>query len=642
MKKSKPESDDLPSKSGSPGPCFWGLTPPFNPKKICLGQIPALCVHHYQEGNCPGPWTWRLTNPDGSLTTGSFGTFPVPEFCVPETEIYVPPSPGKYEYKLRIKRADDGASTVTFTVYVYPVFKAQVLDADGNEITHLCWGKTAKLRMDELPPSCQVTWTYSTDGITFSPMPYGYGSGNPYNTNLIDWVPDEDQVITFRGTVNADCLGLPTPWPVSDDPADPGCCPNAVDVTLGIWGHPKAGEITVTREGQLLNSPYEYCEPAFDFDSPLELGFDPDSPLVEDSFSWFCPQGGTFDNPSIQNPRFTIDEPGTYDICVEIGNHACSPPLQKSVRLVVEKLISAGIERTDNNPAELCWGMDAALTLTHDGLSGSSIAWEYALGSCSGDCEECDGDWSLPPGVISPVQYTNDLFGLTYPPVDPCVVDKICWRARVQSPTMICPPAYSNIVTIPVIKPPSKPAISPAGPLVKCFNTSVWLTAVPPVCGTPPESGYFYQWYYNGLAFGSGETIEAMDGGNYCVEVFNKNSCSSARSDTVIVRDCIIVAGIRKEPCECSETGEEITLKVDPLPVCILEPTGPVGHCKGQYHYLWSEPDPEGHDQTGTSAIILCPKVTTTYSVKITNQMGCTIEVFHTIKRCPHHDGGKS
>ncbi|MBU2586477.1 MAG: hypothetical protein KKH32_14255 [Bacteroidetes bacterium] len=570
--------------------CWLIPNPPT--QKICLGSTPQLCAWAIMFGTgISGPYTWSLTDPNGPPQTGSSPAGWFALICVSPT---MPTTPGVYTYTLTVTRGTC-TRTVTFTVNVYPNLTAAVLDyPSGNPITDLCWGDDATVNMNGVPPGCSVTWYYRDLPISTWTL---LGTGNPYNTNQIKPTcsPGQPFVIReFKGKVS--CTNMPTPWPTS--------CPDDKIVSLQVWCPTQPGTISVSPGTQICsnnNYPVNVTSTVTGYVGTI--------------------LGWTVNNSPIPNSAgqstitYSITSAGNYTFCVQVKNGTCQQQ-QACILVKVEDPITAQIT---SNKSEVCWGKDAQLTLTHNGPPGTQVQWQYQI--------NCAPPW-ITTGNTGTVQNTNELFGPSYPGINPpqnppCVPDKICWRAIVSSPTGICPPTVTAPLTINVIQPPTKPTISPPGPLVKCPNTSVTLTASTPACGTPP---FTYQWYLNGLPVAAGQTIQATQPGNYFVVVYNKNNCDSAQSkNTVTVRDCstkVVIQG----PCTCS-SGTAITLTA--IPTSFVVPPGPPGNCGPPYTYLWST------GATTQSIIIPCPQQTTTLWVEVTNAMGCKTKVYHTIKRCP-------
>jgi len=574
--------------------CICWLIPNPPTQKICLGSTPQLCVWAIMfGGTCTGPWSWTLTNPNNSTSSGTSTTF---NFCVPPSSIFVPATPGVYTYTLKVTRGTC-TRTATFTVNVYPNLTAEIWDYPPvTPITEICWGDDATLNMQNVPPGCQVDW-YSGPTST-GPWTLMSSVVSPYgfNTGIINPLCPSGQNFVmryYRGVVNPNCLNFPSPWP-------PGC-PNRKTVSLKVWCPTKPGTISVS-PGTEICSYNNY---------PVNVTLTVTG-HVGNILGW------TVNNNSIPNSAgqstitHGITSADNYNFCVQVKNGTCTQQ-QSCIVVQVEDPITANIS---SNKSEVCWGDDAQLTLTHNGPAGSTVTWQYQI--------NCTGPW-ITTGIIGTVHNTNKLFnsyGINPPLTLPCEPNQICWQAIVSSPTGTCLPTITAPLTINVIVPPTAPTITPPGPLVKCPGTSVTLTASTPACGTP----FTYQWYHNGLPVATGQTIPATQPGNYSVVVYNKNKCDSAESKIVTVRDCITKVVVRG-PCTCS-AGTAITLTA--MPSSDVFPPGgpPVPQCGGPYTYLWST------GATTPSITTPCPQQTTILWVEVTNAMGCKTKVFHTIKIC--------
>jgi hypothetical protein len=546
---------------------------------------------------------WTLADGSGNITSGTYIT--IPSYAVQFTIPLSPPptAPGIYNYSLTVTRG--GCSkTINFSVIIYPNVAIQVLDyPSGSPITSLCWGEDAVLRMDGVPQNCNVLWEYSLNGgSSWNAMPGG-GTGNPYNTNPVNWFPcsGPSRTVHFRGTVQ-NCGNSPAPWPAA--------CSDKKIISLQVFCPSVAGSISVSSSSHIIQAGNKICSNNnYPVSLSLALGG------YTGSITGWTRNPGSI--PASTNATISdlITAAGTYTYTATVQNNGCASKTAQ-VTIVIEDPITASVS---SNKTEVCWGDDASLTLTHNGPPGTQVTWQYSL--------NCTGPW-LNSGVISVVQNTNELFGPSFPSVvpptlSPCNPNKICWRAIVTSPTGICSPVVTSPVTINVIVPPTAPVITPAGPIVKCWGAPVTLTTSTPVCGGSPIT---YQWYLNGLPVGSGQSFQATEPGNYFVVAHNKNNCDSIQSTNVVtVRDCITKV-IIEGPCTCSP-NMSFTLTANAS--SLMQPPGTTpATCGGPYSYLWST------GATTQSINMGCPLQTTTVWVEVTNAMGCVTKVFHTIKKC--------
>jgi hypothetical protein len=596
--------------------CWWQFAWPvpymIPVPKVCVGD--PIGIHIVVIGGSgPITWSYSCNGPSGLCGSGS-GT---------GSWIALPPpsSPGVYTYTVSWQRSGCPPKTQTITFYVYPNLTAQVLDyPSGTPITDLCWGDDATLNMVGLPPGCQVTWEYSTNGgITWNSL----GQGNPFNTNPISGsnplfsglsCTGPSITLQFRGTVT-NCLNLPSPWP-------PGC-PNVKTTSLTVWCPSQAGNITASStSGHTIQPGNKICSdkngdgtPDYPINLTLTL-----NNYIGTITGWSCVSA------NMPTANYTINNAGTYTCAVTVQNGNCSPA-STQITIIVEDPIQGNIQITQNgvptNSPEVCWG-DDKVTMTFIPTSplppGTILKWEYQI--------NCSGPW-IPSGVTGTTQNANDLI-LTpfYPPVNPCLVDKVCWRVVAQSATGTCPANIIGPVTINVVKPFDKnnpPYITPPSPSVKCPGQPVTLTVTNYTnCATGPFS---FQWYLNGLPIpgATSASLNAVDPGNYTVVVYNKNKCDSIETKPVTVRDCstkVVIEG----PCTCSP-GTMITLIASASSFVV--PPGPKPkQCGPPYTYLWST------GATTPSITIPCPSQTTTYWVEVTNAMGCKVKAFHKVKVC--------
>jgi hypothetical protein len=605
-----------------PGFCGLILTSPFTYSFCQSGGTFISSISWLLFTVPPGPpnATWTLIDPNANSTSGTVACGG--SLCPGNVPISWPANqPGTYQWTLTVTRGNCTRKQ-TITLYVYPKLQVQIRDyPTSTTVTNICWGDDATLNMLDVfgnaPPSgCQVTWEYSANGgSTWNPL----GQGNPFNTNPITSTnplfgslnllcnpPTANITLQFRGTLDPNCLNLPQAWPAA--------CPNVMTTSLKVW--------CPTQPGTISASPgIKICSNNNPVNVTLTL-----SGQVGTVTGWTVngnPITGSAGQTTITYP---ITSAGTYQFCATVQNGPCAPA-PACVTVIVEDPINGTIKVTQNGvitPSPVvCWG-DDKVTMTFVPTNplppGTIIKWEYQI--------NCTLPW-INSNVTGLTQNSNDLI-LTpfYPAVNPCLVDKVCWQVTVQSPTLICPATIVGPVTIKVIKPFDRnnpPVISPAQPPVKCPGQPVTLTVTNyNNCATGP---FTFQWSFNGLPVpgATSASINAVDPGNYTVEVCNMNKCDCIETAVVTVRDCITVVEIQGP---CCKAGQTVTLTAAIVSSQVFPPGGPPSNCGGPYTYLWST------GATTPSITIPCPSTTTIYWVEVTNAMGCKTKVFRTVKAC--------
>jgi hypothetical protein len=559
--------------------------------------------------------TWTVTDPNNIQSSGTVNCSGA--ICSGSAPISWPASqPGTYQGTLKVTRGNCTRST-PITLSIYPNIQVQVLDyPSNNPTTNLCWGEDATLQMTDVngnppPAGCQVTWEYSANnGSTWKPL----GQGNPFNTNPITSTNPlfnglsctvQDITLQFRGTLDPNC-----PLPLLGQPPN---CSNVKITSLKVTCPTQPGTITASPGPKICNA-----NAVYPFNVPLNLVGNVGT-VAGWTASGPCSVSGTGTSAT-----GVFTGPGICTFGANVQNAPC-PAQPSSLTVTVEDPIKGSIQVTQNGTPnqtpEVCWGDDKVemtFVPTKPLPAGAILTWEYQI--------NCAGAWTA-SGVTGTAQNSNDLI-LTpfYPPVNPCLTDKVCWRLKTQTQAAICPPTIITPVTINVVKPFNKnspPVISPAQPPVKCPGQPVTLTASNyNNCATGPFS---FQWYLDGLPIPfTTPSISAVDPGNYAVEVCNKNKCDCIETAPVTVRDCITEVEITGP---CCKMGQTTTLTASIVSSQVF-PGGPPGNCGGPFTYLWST------GATTASIQISCPSTSGSYWVEVTNGMGCKTKVVYPVKGC--------
>lgn len=329
---------------------------------------------------------------------------------------------------------------------------------------------------------------------------------------------------------------------------------------------------------------------------------------------------------------FTYTGPAVApQMCFEakIQNCAC-PPANPSFCIPVDPKPMCGtidgMDPVDLFPTgvpyeyEICPGHDALVGMVNPAdFKNCNPLWQFHLDT------DGPGVWK-DLGFSNSNQNTNTLAQL-YPanspylwlPTTTCISYRIQCRP-LNFPNSGCDTCLSNEVKICLVPPPVNVTIS--GNTQFCENTGTTLTV-------NPTGPYTYTWYLNGVGpVGSGTSYFATQGGCYTVEV--SNACEKVVSPPYCVEECIIVPEIDcplDNPCACP--GVPITLSgCDSADTC----TGTM-----PFTYAWSASTPppgipggpNGCEYTHTPA-----PGGTTYTLTVTNSIGCSASVSRTIIPC--------
>jgi hypothetical protein len=241
----------------------------------------------------------------------------------------------------------------------------------------------------------------------------------------------------------------------------------------------------------------------------------------------------------------------------------------------------------------ICDGDGDVLTLANS--CGDVVQWESSSSGLAGTFNVIQGSG----GTFT--WYTNKI-----PPHD-------AWY-QVLVKNGPCGAVYSNKFHVTINHKPN-PTITAGGPLQFCAPGSVMLTATNPNGGT-------CQWYRNGLPIGSGMTWPATASGNYYMVC--SNSCGITKSNIITVK--------------ASKPLAVITGACGVCPPNCVSLSALVGGGVPPYTFAWSQ---GGSGQS----INACPTTTQTYTLTVTDAIGCTTTANHTIEICPQQliaDAGKN
>jgi len=264
-------------------------------------------------------------------------------------------------------------------------------------------------------------------------------------------------------------------------------------------------------------------------------------------------------------------------------------------------ILPTKLNQISSNPKiyEICPGDDAALKID-DPFANCIPTWEYSFNLSS---------WT-PLGSTNSIQNTNILPTSSWPG------SNIYYRIKcnpLNDPSG-CEPCFSDTLEIRLINQPSPVVIS--GPLQFCAGSAAVLTYAG---GTP---GLTHQWYCNGIPVGNGSsTLNATDGGCYWVE--STDGCFTVKSTLYCIDACVVEARISC-PNTCPKPGVPITLSAcDSFDSCGLPLT-----------YTWTVTGSTAPTINGCTITHVPDPGGTTYTVTVTNSLGCTDTTSTTIVPC--------
>lgn len=206
---------------------------------------------------------------------------------------------------------------------------------------------------------------------------------------------------------------------------------------------------------------------------------------------------------------------------------------------------------------------------------------------------------------FNPAPGTND--GAEYTPPG---LNQTTWYRRTVRPTNAeCPPTPSNVIEITIEPLPEAPTVEAAAVTV-CQGNSATLRAI--------GNGHTYEWYttptFGSPVFYGQEFLTPRLTGNttYYVQAVSANQCVSPTRTPVTVSVTEIFA----------DAGRDTTI-IEGETIALL--------AKGGTQYQWSPA--AGLNNTDIANPVAAPTKTTTYQVRVSNELGCeaTDEVTITV-----------
>jgi hypothetical protein len=270
---------------------------------------------------------------------------------------------------------------------------------------------------------------------------------------------------------------------------------------------------------------------------------------------------------------------------------------------------SANLIQIGTNEYHICPGDDAAIAIDQPFFNCNAV-WQYRFPNTQ------PNTWNN-LGSGNPIQNTNILPQLTLGSQQTWPTGETCIQYRIAClpmgyPNSNCSPCYSNMVSVCLKPEPQMPLISGQNPICTGSATVLYVQN--------PEGGVTYQWYYNGLQVGVGNSIPASQEG--CYKVVADDGCYTLVSDEYCLTVCKPIAIISCPDCPC--VGDVVTLSA----------AQSFFNCGLAVSYNWSfssgtliadngvtidhKPDPSG----------------TTYTLTIIDEFGCSHTTSLTIVPC--------
>ncbi len=248
---------------------------------------------------------------------------------------------------------------------------------------------------------------------------------------------------------------------------------------------------------------------------------------------------------------------------------------------------------------EICPGDDAALKIDNP-FQNCIPTWEFSFDLLN---------WA-PLGSTNSIQNTNILPTSSWPG------SNIYYRIECNpfNDPSGCEPCYSDTLEIRLINQPSPVTVT--GPTQFCFGGSASLSF------SGGGVGLTHQWYCNGIPVGNGTSpLNATDGGCYWVE--STDGCFVVESPLYCIDACVVEAKISC-PNTCPRPGVPITLSAcDSSDSCGLPLT-----------YNWTVTGSNVPTINGCMITHIPDPGGTTYTVTVTNSLGCSSTVSTTIVPC--------
>ncbi|MEM6964665.1 MAG: PKD domain-containing protein, partial [Bacteroidota bacterium] len=244
------------------------------------------------------------------------------------------------------------------------------------------------------------TITYNTPGtydvmlIVSNPG----GSNTASQTSMI--IVGDEPTSEFNATLNGDIVSLMNTstgattydWDFGDGNTSTEENPTHTYDTDGTYiitltATNDCGSVTTTETITVVTAPsVAFTADVLSGCTPLTVNFTDQSTGTVDSWLWEIP-GATPASSVDQNPAFTFDTPGTYDVTLTVTNASGNYPLVQTSMIVVETVPTAGFDVDESG---------GVYSFTNNSTGANSYSWDF-------------GDGSLPSTDMNPTHtYTTD------------------------------------------------------------------------------------------------------------------------------------------------------------------------------------------------------------------------------------------
>lgn len=329
-------------------------------------------------------------------------------------------------------------------------------------------------------------------------------------------------------------------------------------------------------------------------------------------------------NQSLNSPSFCIKavikncdcDPIVLEHCVDVD---LQPTCDLGLITAMDGSIANSVEQISTDYFEICPGTDAVLKIVNPGsFANGNVVWQWRFVNPFTAWTDM--------GVSNSQQNTNilpidDPLGSTllWPPGQNCIQYRIA-NVPFNNPSG-CDTCFSNVITVCLEERVDDGVIS--GPEKFCAGSFAPLTI------NPFDNAFNYVWFQNGVEIlNGGQTLQATESGCYWAEV--RDRCGvSFTTNTHCVEECLVVpiisCPLADNPCAC--LGQAITLSgCNSLDSCNEVPLA----------YNWSFSN--GTQVSPSNQLCEFQHIPdgagTTYTLTVTNALGCSSTVSKTIIPC--------
>jgi hypothetical protein len=547
-----------------------------------VSQVTVSCAGKDQQNNCTYQFSFTLGNTSSSTVVvqqyaGGNVNFPSTTLLAGQTSninvAVTIPCGTKIKLSLTI-----GPGCQQLYEYDAPSC-CQFTPVPANPI--LCKGGTTQVMLNGLPAnfSGTIQWYYSSPCTTGAPPPAPPWIAIGSNSNTVQ-TPALSQTTCFAAIVTST-----------------GGCQGSIVSSSATVNVVNPGTGSITCSG--ASCPTDLCNGAtvnLGYSNP---GADPGCKLQWEKWNavtsqWQAIPGQT--SPALQTQ--TVNSTTCPFEAIKFRVNASCPQCGSTFTEVDFNVYAptnpGSIHAAPASQNSVCQGKGTVLVAS--GQCGNVVTWSSSPSGA--------------PGTFTPIQGSQGALAWNTNPLS----QDTWYQVQIQNG-----PCGNPIPSLPfkvTVKPKPTVSLAPANPAPVCRPNKIQLTAA----GAP--AGGIYKWYLNGVLApnpNSGPTYQAAVSGNYYV-VYT-TPCGTAKSSPVTVtisRPVAVISGA----CGICQTppGQSITLQA--------LATGGVA----PYQIDWTGPN--GYIGSGSS-ITVSPTATATYSIAVTDAIGCSTIVSHKVNVCP-------